>query len=113
MKKALEDIGFIAGKGGNIYLTRKSDLEKAAPQIIRVLVKHLIAWGKDNSLMRWFTWNVKKVQKGENIAFEKQDYKKRKTDGFYAMAHAFTKIDELVKTRRKKPVPDVPVIRLN
>lgn len=113
LKQALENIGFTAGKGGNIYLTRKSDLEKAAPQIIRVLVKHLIAWGKDNSLMRWFSWNVKKVQKGDNIAFEKQDYKKRKTDGFYAMSHAFTKIDELVKTKRKKPVPDVPVIRLD
>lgn len=113
LKRALENIGFIAGKGGNIFLTRPSDLEKAAPQIIRVLTKHFLAWGKNNTLMRWYCWNVKKVMKKDNVSFEKQDYKKRKTDGFYAMAHAFTKIDELVKPKRRKSIPRVPVIRLN
>lgn len=113
LKKTLEDMGFQAGKGGNIYLTRPSDLEKAAPQIIRSLTKHFISWGEKNSLMRWYTWNVKKVMKKDNVAFEKQDYKKRKTDGFYAMAHAFTKIDELVKPKRRKPIPIVPTIRLD
>lgn len=93
LKRALESIRFTSGKGGNIFLTRTSDVVKVTPVVLRHITKRIIGWGADNMLMRWYSWNVKKVIKQGNVTIEKQDYKKRKTDGFYAMMHAFTKLE--------------------
>lgn len=95
LKRALEAIGFKSGKLGNIFLTRTSDVIRVTPLILRYLTKCLIFWGSGNMLMRWYAWNCKKVLKNGNVTIEKQDYKKRKTDGWYALMHAFTKFESL------------------
>lgn len=94
LRDALEKIGFRGGKGGNIWLTRTSQVILVTPVVISMFLKRLIAWG-DNSLMRWYTWNVKRVMDKGNTRFEKIEPKSRKTDGFYALCHAMTKEDEL------------------
>ena len=52
--------------------------------------------------MRWFTWNTKAtIDKKGNTVYEKIEPKARKTDGFHAMAAAFTVEDKI----RQRPKP--------
>lgn len=90
IKKRLAASGFIYDKKeGNLKTIRPSDIMIAAPKITRVFNQHKIVWG-DNSLMRWYVNNAKKVldSKG-NISYGKIEPKSRKTDGFMAMVAAF------------------------
>lgn len=90
IKKRLATSGFIYDKKeGNLKTIRPSDIMIAAPKITRVFNQHKIVWG-DNSLMRWYVNNAKKVldSKG-NISYGKIEPKSRKTDGFMAMVAAF------------------------
>lgn len=97
MRDALKDIGFSSDKK-NIRLVRPSDLMKAAVTISYVFSKQLLTWG-DSTIMRWYTWNVKAVtDKKGNINYEKIEPRSRKTDGFMAMAAAFT-IEDSIKQR--------------
>lgn len=97
MRDALKDIGFSSDRK-NIRLVRPSDLMKAAVTISYVFSKQLIIWG-DSTIMRWYTWNVKAVtDKKGNINYEKIEPRSRKTDGFMAMAAAFT-IEDSIKQR--------------
>ena len=97
MSDALKDVGFDAEKK-NIKLVRPSDLMKAAVVIGYAFSMHLIAWGQ-SKIMRWYTWNVKAVtDKKGNVNYEKIEPRSRKTDGFMAMAAAFT-IEDRIKGR--------------
>lgn len=98
MKKALVNAGFDAEKDGrnNIKLVRPSDIMKISPVILSKFSNQQLLWGKDNSLMNWYTNNAKTITdtKG-NISFGKIEPKSRKTDGFMALVHAATRIDEI------------------
>ena len=98
---ALKSAGFfpekkVGGKiEGNVKLIRPSDIMQIAPEFSMDFAKHNIIWG-DNSLMRWYTNNAKRIidQKG-NITFGKIEPKSRKTDGFMALVAARTVSDKL------------------
>lgn len=87
---ALKESGFTEKKK-NIKLVRPlSDIAKAAPVIGYVFSKQQIIWGIC-TIMRWYTWNTMAVKdKKGNIGYEKIERRSRKTDGFMALAAAFT-----------------------
>lgn len=97
LKEYLEGIGFSADKNGanNIKLVRPSDVVFVQPTIKSDFDNRRVVWG-DNKLMRWFTNNTKLVPvKGSkyetnNFTFGKIEPKSRKTDGFFALAAAYT-----------------------
>lgn len=94
MKEALHEIGF-SPERKNVKLVRPSDIMKAAIVIGFIFSKHLIIYG-DDSLMRWYTRNVKAVMdKKGNITYEKIEPKSRKTDGFMGFAAAMTEEDKI------------------
>ena len=101
VSKALTAAGFNPEKKaggkieGNVKLIRPSDIMQIAPEFTMDFAKHNIAWG-DNSLMRWYTNNAKRMidNKG-NITFGKIEPKSRKTDGFMALTAARTVSDKL------------------
>jgi len=101
VSRALIDAGFMPEKKvsgnieGNVKLIRPSDIMIIAPEFSMDFAKHNIVWG-DNSLMRWYTNNVKRMidNKG-NITFGKIEPKSRKTDGFMALVAARTISDKL------------------
>ena len=96
MKKALKNIGFEATKDehSKVHLIRPNDKRIIAPKVFSMFNRQLIAW-EDNSLMRWYTWNVKVTKKNGNIDFEKIEEKSRKTDGFMALVAALVDEDEI------------------
>ena len=99
LKKPLAAIGFDCDKKGknNIKLCRPSDIMQIAPTITRAFANHNLIWD-DDALMRWFTNNVAVVyDKKGNMQFEKIEAKSRKTDGFFALTHAFTQNELLDK----------------
>lgn len=99
MKKSLKKIGYEWEKGENskVHLIRSSDKYIVAPKVISIFNKQRISW-EDNSLMRWYTWNVELVKKNGNIEFGKIEEKSRKTDGF--MAYVAALVDEdLIRER--------------
>ncbi len=99
MSDALKSVGYDTTKK-NIKLVRPSDLMKAAVVIGYVFSRQLITWGT-STIMRWYTWNVKAVtDKKGNVNYEKIEPRSRKTDGFMALAAAFT-IEDRVKERPK------------
>lgn len=102
MKKSLKKIGYEWSKGedSKVHLIRPSDKYIVAPKVISIFNKHQIAWG-DNSLMRWYTWNVELIKKNGNMEFGKIDEKARKTDGF--MAYIAALVDEDLIKERKVP----------
>lgn len=74
---------------------------KIAPVIDAVFAKELIAFG-DDPLMRWYTNNVKVIIDGKgNKTYDKIEPKKRKTDGFMSMVHAFVVEDILLEYGNK------------
>lgn len=96
MSDALKEIGF-STENKKVKLVRPSDLMKAAVVIGYVFSKHLIAWDV-SKIMRWYTWNVKAVTDAKgNVTYEKIEPKSRKTDGFHAMAGAFTLEEDIPK----------------
>lgn len=103
MSKALQDIGFIPehkenGKTvGNLVILSKADVIKIAPELCLEFERQKIAWGEGNRLMQWYTNNVKKVINSQgNTVFEKIEPKSRKTDGFMALAAAYTQKNKLL-----------------
>lgn len=90
LSKALRYVGFDAEKSGanNIKLVRPSDQMLIAPTIISVFANKNVIWG-DNSLMRWYTNNVKTVMSpAGNVTYGKIEPNSRKTDGFMAFVAA-------------------------
>lgn len=108
LARSFEAIGYTAkGKAEEktIYLTRRSDVMKAAPVILSLYPTHHL-YGYDR-MMCWYTNNAKQIiDASGNIQFGKQDPRLRKTDGFMAMVHAFCIRDALPE------VQDMPDIRL-
>lgn len=107
LAKAFKDADFtpMAKEGRNIWLARPSDVEKAAPVVVRSFVTGQLH-GFDR-MMCWYTNNTKRVdQKNGNIRFEKIEPKLRKTDGFMALVHAFCCIEFLPE---KESLPVMPM----
>ena len=97
LKKPLMSIGFDCDKKGNnnLHLVRPSDLMQAAPVISSDFQNQRIIWG-ENSLMRWYTNNVKVTYDNKgNILYGKIEPRSRKTDGFMALAAAYTQKDKI------------------
>jgi len=102
VRDMLERIGFTAGKGGNIYMVRPSDIIKVVPVVESAFVSKRVAWGAYEPVMRWYTNNTKKVpasaaakqragaDSNGNYRYDKIEPKSRKTDGFMAMVAALT-----------------------
>ena len=98
LKNPLEQIGFDPNKkdgNNNLYLVRPSDIMQIYPIITSDFDNQRIIWG-DNPLMRWYTNNTKVVRaKNNNYTFDKIEPKSRKTDGFMALAAAYTQKEYL------------------
>ncbi len=99
--KTLSAVGFVPERRengtikGNLKLVRPSDIMMIAPSLCLEFARHKVVFG-DNSLMRWYVNNTKKViDKKGNISFEKIEPKSRKTDGFMAYAAARTLLYKL------------------
>lgn len=89
----------------NIYLTRRSDIIKAAPIVNSLFVNRRIS-GFDR-MMCWYTNNAKVILNNDgNMTYGKIDARLRKTDGFMAMVHALCCVDSL------PDVEDLPDIDL-
>lgn len=105
LKRYLNSIGFDPDKNGanNLKLVRPSDIVKAEPQIKSDFDNRRVIYG-DNKLMRWYTNNTKIVRvksnnySTDNFTFAKIEPKSRKTDGFFALAAAYTQDDKLQGT---------------
>ncbi len=95
MKKALEGVGFVAGKEGNILQVKGRNIMQIAPRLIAQLNRQQVAFG-DDALMRWYINNTKQLLDTRgNITFGKIEPKTRKTDGFMAAVAAVTMVDRL------------------
>ena len=95
MKKALEGVGFVAGKDGNILQVKGRNIMQIAPRLIAKLNRKQVAFG-DDALMRWYINNTKQLLDTRgNITFGKIEPKTRKTDGFMAAVAAVTMVDRL------------------
>lgn len=95
MKKALEGVGFTAGKDGNIMQVKGRNIMQIAPALIAKLNRQQVAFGND-PLMRWYINNTKQLLDTRgNITFGKIEPKTRKTDGFMAAVAAVTQLDKL------------------
>lgn len=98
LKKPLEQIGFDPDKkngNNNLYLVRPSDIMQVYPIITSDFGNQRIIWG-DDPLMRWYTNNTKVVKaKNNNYTYDKIEPKSRKTDGFMALAAAYTQKEYL------------------
>ena len=102
IKKYLESIGFDPDRNGanNLKLVRPSDIVRVQPQIKSDFDNQRVIFG-DDKLMRWYTNNTKTIPlKGNkyetsNFTFGKIEPRSRKTDGFMALAAAYTQDDRL------------------
>lgn len=95
MKKALEGVGFVSGKDGNILQVKGRNIMQIAPRLIAKLNRQQVAFG-DDALMRWYINNTKQLLDTRgNITFGKIEPKTRKTDGFMAAVAAVTMVDRL------------------
>lgn len=95
MKKALEGVGFVSGKEGNILQVKGRNIMQIAPRLIAQLNRQQVAFG-DDALMRWYINNTKQLLDTRgNITFGKIEPKTRKTDGFMAAVAAVTMVDRL------------------
>lgn len=95
MSSGLKKLGFDAKERKNVKLVRPSDQMRIAPVLESAFLNKSIVWG-DNSLMRWYTNNVKKTtSEAGNTTYGKIEGKSRKTDGFMALVAAFAVSDEL------------------
>lgn len=105
MKKSLKKIGFewTKGEDNKVHLIRPSDKYIVAPKVISIFNRKQMVWG-DNSLMRWYTWNVELIKKNGNMEFGKIEEKSRKTDGFMAYVAALCD-EDLIKERNRPRRP--------
>ena len=73
------------------FIRRSKAIEaKVAPQIEVLFARELLIYGKNSELMRWYTNNVYVARDNfGNMMYQKKEEKRRKTDGFMAMTHAF------------------------
>jgi len=95
--KALDEIGFSAAEK-TVKLVRPSDLMQVQPIINSAFINQKITWG-DDPMMRWYVNNTKLVAGAHgNYSYEKIEPRSRKTDGFMALAAAFTVADRLPET---------------
>lgn len=95
MKKALEGVGFIPGKDGNILQVKGRNIMQIAPKLIAKLNRQQVAFG-DDALMRWYINNTKQLLDVRgNVTFGKIEPKTRKTDGFMAAVAATTLLERL------------------
>lgn len=95
MKKALEGVGFVSGKDGNILQVKGRNIMQIAPRLIAQMNRQQVAFG-DDALMRWYINNTKQLLDTRgNITFGKIEPKTRKTDGFMAAVAAVTMVDRL------------------
>ena len=95
--KALDEIGFSAAEK-TVKLVRPSDLMQVQPIINSAFINQKITWG-DDPMMRWYVNNTKLVAGPHgNYSYEKIEPRSRKTDGFMALAAAFTVADRLPET---------------
>ena len=98
LKDPLKKIGFDCDKkcNNNLKLVRPSDLMQIAPIITSDFANRRIVWGENNKTMNWYTNNTKiEYDKKGNMIFQKIEPKSRKTDGFFALAAAYTHLDKL------------------
>ena len=109
MNKALSQIGFEAFERKNVLQVRPSNIQEVFPLINSMFVNHNVVFG-DVPIMRWYTNNAKKVTKGINHEYGKQEEHYRKTDGFMAFVAAATVKDEIKE--HKKP-PHIPTFVFN
>lgn len=102
--RELDSIGFSA-KEKTVKLVRPSDLMQIQPIVNSALINHRIAWG-DDPMMRWYANNVKLTAAAHgNYCYDKIEPKSRKTDGFMALAAAFTVADRLPDTSDIEIIP--------
>lgn len=94
MRYVLTQAGFGGETGRKIKLTRPSDLMRSHPVINSAFVRRRFVWG-DLPILRWYANNTKVVTQGVNSTYGKIEPHYRKTDGFMALAHAMTLLDEL------------------
>lgn len=95
MKKALEGVGFVPGKDGNILQVKGRNIMQIAPKLIAKLNRQQVAFG-DDALMRWYINNTKQLLDVRgNVTFGKIEPKTRKTDGFMAAVAATTLLERL------------------
>lgn len=102
LKRYLNGIGYDTDKNGanNLKMVRPSDIVRVQPQIKSDFDNRRVIFG-DDKLMRWYTNNTKTVPlKGtkyetSNYTFGKIEPRSRKTDGFFALAAAYTQDDKL------------------
>lgn len=101
MARALRSIGF-SREEKNLWIIRPNDIMKASALVESSFRTGKIAWGENNSLMRWFTNNTFRTEdKYGNVSYGKIEPKLRKNDGFMAMAGAFSLVEHL---------PEFPVV---
>lgn len=97
MSRALANVGYEA-KDKMVKLVRPSDIMLVQPKIHSWFVSNKIIWG-DDSLMRWYTRNVKlEPAPNNNFKYGKIEPKSRKTDGFMAFVASVTLEEELPET---------------
>lgn len=108
MRSALTKAGFGGESGIPIKLTRPSDLMKVHPVINSAFLRHQFIWG-DLPILRWYTNNTKVVHEGLNATYGKIEPHYRKTDGFMALAHGMTLLDQLEEGAEAAP-PLPPMI---
>ena len=89
--------GALEARGFDVEFIRRTKSIEAtvAPQIEVVFADKKLIWGK-NPLMNWYANNVYvRRDKFGNMAYEKKEENRRKTDGFMAFVHAYWKGTEL------------------
>lgn len=109
MNKALSEIGFEAYQKKNVFPVRPSNIQEVSVLINSMFINHKIVFG-DCPIMRWYTNNAKKVSKGINYEYGKQEEHYRKTDGFMAFVAAATIKDEI---KEKVKPPKIPTMVFN
>lgn len=92
LKKALLEVlgldSTLRGEDQQVYVVRPSDIMKVEPIIDSVFANRQVSWG-DSPLMRWSTWNAKRVPApNNNYKYGKIAPHSRKTDTFMAFVHA-------------------------
>lgn len=104
LRRCLTEIGFDANDK-TVKMVRPSDVMFVQNKIDSAFTHGGIIWG-DDTLMRWFTNNVKLVPApNNNFKYEKIEGKSRKTDGFMAMVHAFTVEDAIPEVQTTRFLP--------
>lgn len=110
MNHALSEIGFEAYTKKNVYPVRPSNIQENFTIINSMFINHNVVFG-DVPIMRWYTNNAKKVVKGLNFEYGKQEEHYRKTDGFMAFVAAVV-VKDAIKEKKKRPNMKTIVINM-